>query len=281
MDVESISKFTDETVQSLIELGRQTAGPQTVQTLPGNPVPFLINDGVVTALPQLVFNEHSERPERIKASVLVSDPESFIAYWTDYADEESRVFADESKMSVTAVLDYHEASGSAPRWGQHRLTLNLRWSEQWQAWTGQNNKMMQQQQFAEFLEQNAVDITNPASAAIREIAEDLEVTSDVEFASAQKQAGGKVNFKYTEQTKTTVSGGRQITVPDQFTITIPAFVGGMPVPIEALLRYRIKEQKLHFFYTLLRPNEVARNAFQICRSRIAEALQVTIINGQA
>jgi uncharacterized protein YfdQ (DUF2303 family) len=278
--METREVFTDETVQSLIELGRQTAGPQAIQRADGIPFPFIIVKGAVKPLPELVFNDHAKQPERVKANVGVLDPQSFCEYYTLFADKNSRVFADESVQRVQAVLDYHVAGADGtPRWGQHRLTLTLRQSEEWKAWIGRNNKGMTQQEFAEFLEQNAVDIINPSSAAIREIAEDLEVTVDVDFASAQKMAGGKVNFKYTETTKTTVSGGKQITVPDQFVISIPAFVGGQRVQMQALLRYRVKEQKLSFFYTLIRPEEVIRQAFIAARDGIADSIQVNIING--
>jgi uncharacterized protein YfdQ (DUF2303 family) len=278
--METAAAFTDQTVQSLIELGRQTAGPKEVQKIEGIPVPFIVNKGVVTALPDLIFNEHAAHPERVKANVSVLDPESFIEYYALFNDPNSRVFADETSLKVLSVLDYHAAGeGNAPRWGQHRVTLNLRQSPEWQTWTRHNNSTMTQQQFAEFLEQNAVDIIQPNPAGIREIAEDLEATVEVDFASVQRQAGGKINLRYTETTKTTVSGGKAVTVPDQFVIAIPAFVGGERVSMQVLLRYRVKEQKLTFFYTLIRPEEVIRTAFLGARQKIADALKVTIING--
>lgn len=272
-------EFTEESLQVLAALARSGMGPQSV---PGGNVPYvLVPEGYkAQPMPELVYNDHAPNPERVKAKVTVLDPASFIEYFTLFNDPNSRVFADETALAVLAVLDYHAAGeGNAPRWGQHRVILSLRQSEEWKVWMGRNSQVLTQQQFAEFLEQNAVDIINPAPAGIREIAEDLEATVEVDFASAQRQAGGKVNFRYTETTKTTVSGGKQITVPDQFVINIPAFVGGARVEMQALLRYRVAEQKLKFFYTLVRPEEVIRRAFQEARREIADALKVTIING--
>ncbi len=272
-------EFTEESLQVLAALARSGMGPQSVT---GGNVPFvLVPDGYeAKPMPELIYNDHAPHPERVKANVTVLDPQSFIEYYTLFNDPNSRIFADETKLTVLSVLDYHAAGeGNAPRWGQHRVTLSLRQSEEWKVWTGRNNQVLTQQQFAEFLEQNAVDIVNPAPAGIREIAEDLEATVEVDFASAQRQAGGKVNFRYTETTKTTVSGGKQITVPDQFVIAIPAFIGGERVEMQVLLRYRIKEQKLAFFYTLVRPEAVIRTAFAAARNQIADALKATIING--
>lgn len=279
-DTTVAASFGDETVQSLIELGRQTAGPKTVETFSGSKVPYFIHQGKVTLCPEIVFNSHAERPERLTGTVTVVDPASFCEYFNLFSDGNSRVFADEATSSVLAVLDYHESGTQpAPRYAQHRLKLGLQPSEEWKIWTGGNNKRLNQQQFAEFLEQYAVDITTPAPAAIREIAEDLEATVEVEFASAQKMAGGKVNLKYTETTKTTVSGGKQIQVPDAFKISIPVYVGANRQPVDVLLRYRIEQQKLMFFYTLVRPDEIRRTAFIEARTQIANALELTIING--
>lgn len=277
--MDSITQFSDETVQSLIELGRQTAGPAAVQKIDGSPVPFIIHNGEVTQLPGLIFNEHAERPERINANVSLFDPQSFNTYYGLFSDENSRVFADETKQQVVAILDYHESGAAGePRWGQHRATLSLRASEQWKTWTGKNNQSFGQQAFAEFLEQNAMDIKDPAPASIREITSDLQATTEVDFGSGLRMNDGQVRFKYTETTKTTVNGS-EIKVPDHFTLEIPVFVGGPPCPMYAFLRWRIKEQKLIWWYTLRRPEESMRIMFLAARDSIASNLGITIING--
>lgn len=275
--METKETFSDKTVQSLIELGRQTAGPSTVQMMDGIPVPFIINEGAVTALPELKFNKHAERPQRIDASVRVFDPASFAEYYRKFCDDASRVFADEAKRSVVAVLDYHEKQ---PRWGSHKLTLELRHSEEWITWAGRNNKQMTQQEFSEFLEQNSMDISDPNPASIVEIARDLQGTTEVEFGSGLRMQDGQVRFKYTEQTKTTV-GASQITVPESFTLSIPVFIGASAGRIKALLRHRVKEGKLTFWFTMIRPEQYIRDAFTEARNLIASDLEITILNGCA
>lgn len=273
----SVEKFSDKTVQSLIELGRQTV-PQQVQTIPESKIPFIITDGKVTPLPDLVYNDHAERPERIRGKVSVLDPESFIEYYNLFSDENSRVFAYEPEIKVMAVLDYHGAREGSPRWGQHRVTLNLRPSEEWQRWTRSNNAQFTQQQFAEFLEQNSLDITNPAPASMMEVARDLNAKTDVEFGAGIRMGDGQVRFKYTETTTASVGAG-QLAVPEQFTISLPVFIGGPRISMQALLRFRVKEGKLVIWYTLVRPEEVRRTAFLACRQQIADTLKIGIING--
>jgi len=188
------------------------------------------------------------------------------------------VFAFEPEIKVIAVLDYHGAAEGGPRWGQHRVTLMLRKSEEWIRWTNANNKHFDQAGFAEFLEQNAIDITTPDPAAMMDVARDLQATTEVEFGAGTRMQDGQVRFKYTETTKATVGAG-QIQVPERFTLTLPVFIGGERVKMEALLRFRVKDCKLVIWYTLVRPEETIRSAFLAARNKIAETLKITIING--
>lgn len=268
-----------ETIKELIRLGRITADPKMVAG--GNVPVVIVPDGCTAqAMPELVFNEHEAheiQPKRIKGTVSVLDPESFVQYFNDFSNSDSRIFAYEPKSQVIGILDYHGSDNATPHWCQHRIALNLQFSEPWKAWTQANNKHSTQMQFAEFLEQNAFDIIKPSPAEIVEVARDLQATTEVEFGGGVR-ANGQMNFKYTETTKATV-GASQLSVPERFTISIPCYVGGLVVPMEALLRFRVKEGKLEIWYTLVRPEEVARQAFIGCRDQIAKALTIDILNG--
>jgi len=271
-------ELSKDALKQLIDLGRQTAGPQAVPE--GNTPYVVVPEGCkAQAMPELVWNEHNPHPQRIKQQVKVLDPGSFVSYFQAFSDANSRIFAHEPTVSVKAILDYHAAGeGNAPRWGSHTVTLDLQKSEEWLRWTGSNNKQFTQQAFAEFLEQNAIDVVKPGPAAIMDVASDLQATTEVEFGSAVRQNDGQVRFKYTETTKSSV-GAEQLKVPDQFTLSLPVFVGGADIPMQALLRFRVKEGHLVIWYTLVRPEEVIRAAFIAARQQIGDALGVTIING--
>ncbi len=265
-----------EVINRLVELGRISAEPKVA---PGANVPYVMTTDGPKAMPELVFNDYEKAPKRVTATVGVLDPVSFGEYYRLFQDGNSRVFADEQKLQVTAVLDYHNAGKpSDPRWGAHRLILGMRHSEEWKVWTAANNKKFTQIEFAEFLEQNAIDIAAPTPAAMMEVARDLQATTEVEFGSAQRMNDGQVRFRYTEQTKATV-GGAQVAVPEDFQIEIPVFIGGGDVRVHALLRFRVNQGKLVIWYTLVRPEESVRIAFSEARTQIASELGVIIING--
>jgi uncharacterized protein YfdQ (DUF2303 family) len=266
-------ELNSEAIQSIIELSRSTGEPQQIGNLAYAVIP---KDAQLVTLEKFLYNEHAAKPERTKANVSVLDPASFIEYFALYRTPQSRVFAFEPTISVLGVIDYHEAQSAA--WCQHRVTLNLRQSEQWKAWTARNNKQMTQTEFAEFLEQNAVDIVQPSPASVIEVARELEAKTEVEFGSGVRTQDGQFRFRYSEQIKATVGGG-QVEVPERFIVSIPVFIGGQDIQLEALLRFRCKDAKLVFWYTLVRPEETIRQAFFAAREQIAAALNVVIING--
>ena len=196
----------NETVKTLLDTGKALVQPiPTLVNADRVTIPYYMTPAGPNPCPQLVFNDHAERPERIAQSVSVYDAESFCEYYKLFADASSRVAADETKCSVLAVLDYHEAKDSvegqldnSPRWGKHKLTLVLRNSPEWMRWTANNNKQLTQQEFAEFLEQNSIDIVAPSPAAMMEVARDLQATTEVEFGAGVRMQDGQVRFKYTE-----------------------------------------------------------------------------------
>lgn len=273
-----MENLNEKTLADLSALARNGMGPQYVTQ--GNVPYVLVPQGYTAkAMPELIFNEHTATPERIKQDVSVLDPVSFVRYYNLFADENSRVFANEPVLNIVAILDYHGAKVGAPRWGEHQLTLALRESEEWKIWTAMNNKPFTQQAFAEFLEQNSSDVSTPMPSAMQEIASDLQATTEVEFGSGIRQQDGQVRFKYTETIKATVGAG-SVDVPDRFTLSIPIFIGGDNVSMDALLRFRVNSGKLTFTYALIRPEQVKRTAFTNARNEIEKTLGIEIINGR-
>jgi uncharacterized protein YfdQ (DUF2303 family) len=274
--------LSDKTLKEAVKLGQNIGDAKSVLVLPGNGIPYAVipNDSKVESLLNFVYNDYAERPHRKKATVAVLDAGSFIEYYSLFSDSHSRVFADETKAQVLAVLDYHGTGENAPRWGQHRVRLDLRHSEEWKAWTGHNGQShkMSQLEFAEFIEDNAPDIKEPNAATMLEMARSLQAKTDVDFSSAVRTNNGQVQLKYTENIKGTYGSGN-VEIPEEFLIQIPVYVGTERVPIRARLRYRLLSGKLSIWYDLLRADEIARVAFLNVLGAIKEGLKVTVING--
>lgn len=264
-------------LQEAVKLGRITGDLK----LAGN-TPFVVipKDAQVVSLREYLFNGDTERPAAKRGTVSVLDAASFIEYWTLFSDEHSRIFADETKSQVLAVLDYHGIGENAPRWGRHRVNLTLRFSEEWSLWTGHNGQKnkFSQLDFAEFIEDNTPDFVQPKAADMLEMARTLSVKTDVDFSSAVRNSNGQVQIKYNETVRGTAGTGN-VEIPEEFIIQIPVYVGTPRVPVRARLRYRLASGKLTIWYDLLRPDAIQRDVFVSTLEAIRGSIQTPIING--
>lgn len=267
--------LNDQSIKELVDLGRAQG---EVQEVGNTPVLVIPSTHKVVPMRDYVYNEHAQAPHRKIGTAKVLDAASFCEYYTLFHDINSRVFADETNIKILAVLDYHAALDGGPRWGQHRVDLTLRHSEEWKRWHGKDGEKMTQMEFAEFIEDNAPDIIDPSGATVLEVASDLSAKTDADFSSAQRLVNGQVQFKYSETIKAQFGSGN-LDVPERFKISIPIHIGGERVELTARLRYRIQTGKLTFWYDLLRADVSEREAFIAIRKLIADTLQVTIING--
>lgn len=266
-------------ITELVSLGAKRGDLRIIEGVK-DALPFVVipNDHKVQSLAELIYHANRDFPVRKEASVKVLDGPSFVEYFTLFKDHNSRIFADETKASVIGILDYHCSGENQPRWGKHRVTLTLQFSEQWERWTKKSGVKMTQEEFAEFLEQNGMDIAEPTPAAMMDVARDLQAKTDVEFGSALRTSDGQVQLQYSETLKATVGKGK-LDVPDKFTVCIPVYVGGSPILLRALLRFRIAAGKLTFWFDLVRKEDAQRQAFLGVRDGIARDLGATIING--
>lgn len=259
------------------DLAREAVQPQT-----GEAVHYaIVPDGSKpVSLREFQFPEGFP-PSRIIAAPKFQDAASFCSYVNTFKDDRTRILADANAtaLSFLALIDYHGVGAERkPEFVSHRASLVLKHSEEWKLWAGQDNKLIPQADFAEFLEDNRSDIVKPDSATMLEIAKELQAHSEVNFASKVNTINGAAVLKYDEQIKATVATG-QIEMPETFTIRIPVFFGEAPIEISARLRFRITEGKLKFQYKLYRPTEVIGKAFDVARAEIATATTLEVLLG--
>jgi uncharacterized protein YfdQ (DUF2303 family) len=224
---------------------------------------------------------HGIPPSRIVAAPRFQDSASFCSYVNTFKDSRTRVLADVETVTFLALLDYHGAGAlpdGIPEFVSHRASFPLKHSDQWKLWMGQNDKLIPQAEFAEFLEDNRADVVDPDSATLVEIARDLTAHTDVNFASKINVVNGSAVLKYDEQVTASVRQG-QILIPEMFSIRIPVFYGEEPTVIKARLRFRIGDGKLKFQYKLYRPQEVRQLAFDEAVGDIAAAVGISVLQG--
>jgi len=276
-----VADITKEAIQEIAALAR--AGETFTSSLDGGVPSVLAPLGY--SVVQLPVNEQlRERPPRIKANVKFHDALSFVKYFGDFSDGDSRIFADEKSGQIKAVLDYHEGLGdeygvAVPRWCQHTIEIALRKSDEWILWrTSQDGKQVAQDVFAQFIEDNSPDIVDPAPATMLEIARTIVASGEINCESAVRTNAG-IKFRYNEMVKGVCGAAGEFAVPETFTIQIPIYQGGDPVKVVARLRWRLAAGKLAMWYDLWRAANIERDAFRAIVNQIAAATETTILNG--
>jgi uncharacterized protein YfdQ (DUF2303 family) len=226
--------------------------------------------------------EPIDRPRtHIETAHVFHDAQSFIAYINEFGvlpvkkdvsivqqakTKSTQIFANKTALSVWAILDYHYVN--APSYCDHVAQYNLPHSPEWLTWTAIDGKEIPQAAFAEFIEENALDIYEPASADVLEIARSLNVKTSVDFSSAVNIDNGTTQLRWTESQEG--KGKGNIDVPRKIKLGLPVFEGDGRVEIYAFLRTRIRDGKLSFIVRMHRRKAIVNEVFDHIVSMIGE-----------
>lgn len=212
--------------------------------------------------------------------VTVDTADSLIRYVNRFQDARSILVADYDALSIHGILDYHASNDEdmplAPGPCRHTATLRLRNSEEFLRWSGMEGTLHDQMAFAEFLDENANDISHPDPATFIEIARELEATQGVVFKSATRLQTGERSIVY--ETETQVRG--EMVVPTTFTLAIPLFQGEEPSEILASFRFRPSAQGLKLGFVWRRVEYRRQAEFALIAHRVAEATGRPVIFGR-
>lgn len=246
-----------------------------------------------------------DHPRRKTGSRSLATAESFIAYVNAHKTGSTAIYANKGQVNFAAVFNDHEPEpsltstteedpptpagmpdglkmtritltleeGGAPGWGDFTATYACPLSIEWKRWTSksqhaaEDKKGMRHPDFIQFIEDNLLDITKPASGAMLAAVRSFEAKQDVKFKSAVRLDNGDTAFAYSEETTGTAVDGR-LTLPETFELTIPVFEGGQPYLVEAKLRYRIGGGGLTLWYELVRPHKIIEHAFNEVKAKI-------------
>lgn len=232
-------------------------------------------DGKVISLKD-ELESYRQRPARRKGTAIVQTLKSFIALVNHQKIEaESVVFADTdwTAPSFTAVLDYHPAVRGTyepdANNGQHRVHYPFPLSEEWQEWVKFNGEVMNQLEFATFLENRIPDLSAPMDAEKIALERDFATTIATPAELVKLSRGLKVHVSSSvEEERTLNSGegqikwqevhkgenGEPLKVPGIFLLAVAPFRSGEKVRIPVRLRYRTQGGRVLWFYEIYRPD---------------------------
>lgn len=262
--------------QAIIDVAQAAAVPQALD--PGKVHVIALGRGEFRQI-DLTGPEHTGKPPRKSGTTTVRDVDSFLAYFDKHGNDDSEVYADVERRTITAVLDAHTAEDA--RWGGHRLQLSLRETMAWRAWTSMDGQLVPQGQFAEFIEDNLVDLVEPDSATMLELAQSFEATTSAEFQSSQRLDSGQRTFTYAEEVQAKAGHKGEITIPATLVLALAPFEGTERYKVTARFKYRLDRQKgeLRLGFKIERPEDILTAAFNDIRTLIDSDVPMAVLNG--
>jgi uncharacterized protein YfdQ (DUF2303 family) len=271
-----MTETTDVTAETIRDLAYAATSPQVLEA---GCVYGWLSNGQVHRI-DLTGDQYLDLPARKRGTVTVRDVASFAHYHERHADADSEVYADLDAATFTAVLDAHCTGGA--RWQQHRLILALQQTLPWKTWLSQDRRMLPQQQFAEFLEDNCRDLASdrPVSAAdLLEIAQSFQANTKVKFSSGKRLATGQTQLTYVEEIDARAGNRGEIVIPSEFALAIVPFEDCAPAIVPARFRYRLDGGELRLGYFLADPARIAREAVAEIAEKVADACGTTVMRG--
>ncbi|MEU4234158.1 DUF2303 family protein [Nonomuraea sp. NPDC026600] len=253
------------------------------ELLPGSIYAFKLKDSV--KLVDLLDRDLA-RPRRKLGRVVVEDAASFALYYKKHADSGSEVFVDVDAGRITAVLDAHEATpdedldrDESARWGEHQLVLAMHQTDAWKRWIGIDHKMLPQQVFADFIDDNRADIRVPTAADMLELVQHFQTQTSVTFNSATVLNNGNKRLVFTEETTAGAGAKQQLEVPGTLEIGIAPFEDSEPYVVHARFRYRISGGDLLMGIWLDNADDVRRDAVKTVVTSLQKELGITVMRG--
>lgn len=220
-------------------------------------------------------------PGRVRQNVVLDDARSTSAFINRFSGPSSVLIADFEALTITATLDFHGANAGAEAGSvgacDFKALFRLLPSEEFLRWDKMEGSLHDQAAFAEFLEENSVDIASPDPATMVEISRDLEASTDASFKAKTRPENGDRAFVYETETK--VKG--EIVVPTKFSLCIPLFNGEEPEILEARFRFRPLPDGLKMGFVWHRVEYRRRAQFNLIATRIAEETGVPVFNDRA
>lgn len=258
------TQFATE-AEVLADLARRSTKPHQLD--PTKPHSLLLRDG--ETVETIDLQAWLSEPRRRTGLYIHTDAASFLDYVGRHRDpDHTSIWVDQPSARIEAVIN--DNGLEVPGWKDHRAALRLVRTREWQHWKSKDGSYMDQENFADHLQEGILEITSPDSATMLEIAQSIQGKTSVDWRSASRLDNGAVGFAYQEEIEASAGRAGNLEVPATFTLAVSPFDGEEAQPIDARLRYRIRQGKLLIGYKLERPDDLEQNVLGQIVGRLRE-----------
>jgi uncharacterized protein YfdQ (DUF2303 family) len=204
------------------------------------------------------LEKYQDRPRRKSGTYAVTDVDSLLQYLAKHALLETELWGNAGRSEVRAVINAHNIDAG---WSDHTATLTLPTTPDWKEWNARDGKLMEQTEFAEFIEDHLPNFVTPTGADMLELAQTFQATTKVDFDSSQRLKSGETQLTYVENTTAAAGKKGALAIPDTFDIAVQVHERGPAYKVGARFRYRITNGQLRLAYRLIRPRDILDAAF--------------------
>lgn len=272
---------TANQAETIADLARKASVPQSFVG-PDSRVHLIVPDGYRTQDVTDPYGHTPRKPLYISQEVTLQALDSLIFYVNEFKTPNTRLFANMNDSSIAALIDYHGKDGVAER-VTHSAKMELPYSEEWKLWTAADDKLLDQNSFARFLEENHPDIAAPNAAELIETARDLHAARNIKFTKVVRTQTDNESFTVEDNTNlTSQRNGQQVELPREFTLNIPIYFGEPNVEMKAHLRWKLDDQRGMLLGIKLWRREYVRQAeFKRIVTDAAERTTLDAMYGEA
>jgi uncharacterized protein YfdQ (DUF2303 family) len=220
------------------------------------------------------------QPQRVRRNLTLDTAAELIIYLAALEpltkgdhDAYAVIFADGTSRTFTLYPSFHQ--GDYLSWLDHKALCQLKYSRELELWKKFDNHRFTQEAFAEFIDENVVDIHTPSGAEMLTIAKTLEATRTEVFRSSIKVNDGTSRLTWDNQ----ATGENNTEVPDTFHLAIPIFDGDKEViQVKARLFYRLPKKEtpeagLTFYFKLHRLDDILEKLWDERVDQLRSALE--------
>lgn len=236
--------------------------------------------GGIELLDTINVEKFNEYPSSKSGLLKVETPEAAVTYARRHIDPDaSTLWLEIDDGRVTVVLNDHENTSSLPGWADHQVTMQLKRSPEWLAWSQLSGKLIEQSELARFLEEHILEVIDPDGSTLIEVTQTFHATQGVTFKSSQQLHSGEQRLVWEEDLQATAGIGKHVDIPTDLTIRLRPWLGVDPIDLAAKFRFRISSGQLRLAVELLRMEETSRAAVEKAAAAIGSELQLDPIQG--
>lgn len=219
-----------------------------------------------------------DNPLRARGTIDVNSPEAFAAA----VNQRGVPVVYFSHPAATLVAVLNDDTGEDAGWRDYRVDLLSQLTPEWKHWREADGRMMSQEKFAQHIEDGLAELTDPAPAAMLDLAQTFHATTAAKFRAGRRLADGRTQFLYEEEIDAKAGEAGTLEIPKTLTLSVAPYYGSEVQTVNAWFRYRLNRDGLTLGYRIERAYTVEQRAFALIVERAQELLgDIPFIAGPA